>query len=281
MLKDDHRKVEDLFASFEKAPNRAQKQRIVTQVCTALKIHAELEERVFYPAARDHSDKDDKLDEAQVEHDTVKLLIADLEAATPGAPFYAAKVKVLSEYVRHHVTEEEAPDGILEAARKAGVDLARVGEEMQKLRAQLEANPSQLQPRTLALDTNQRKETDMARHNGHGEDPGSTRARNDHGGFGMPESSSRRSGAERPRRGGGADGFNEASRRAAEREGGRREAQQQPAGTEPRRQRRIGPADDHAIARGGMGGRRDEAAARARSRDGNGSRLPRGGESRH
>lgn len=255
MLKEDHRKVEALFASFGEARNRTQKQRIVAEVCAALKLHAELEERVFYPATREHGDQDDKIDEAQVEHDTVTLLIRELEGAAPDSPFYAVKVKVLSHYVRHHVTEEEAPDGILETARKAGVDLARVGEDMARLRERLERDPSQLRARTLALGQSRQqtpaKENEMARNTGNGDygqgmrgtrdrtasgregrgyDPqdydrsrdarrhSESREENDRRGTiaASPGGSAR---DERPRRFGGAEGFNEASRRAAEAQG--------------------------------------------------------------
>ena len=313
MLKDDHRKVEGLFASFETARNRAQRQRIAGDICAALKLHAELEERIFYPATRDESDKDDKLDEAQVEHDAVKLLIRDIEGAAPDSPFYAAKVKVLSEYVRHHVTEEEAPDGILEAARKAGVDLARIGEEMARLRERLERDPSQLRVRTLALGTPARpaqaKENDMARNTGNGEMERGTRGgmrdrgasergargyddhdydrsrgaqrrgddRNERGREGdaasARDSTRDRAGGERPRRFGGAEGFNEASRRAAEAQGGGRRSERQSRGS-------AGKDDRTEDARGQRSRERTMRASRDWSSE-RGSRWEGGPQSRH
>lgn len=150
LLKSDHRAVEKLFADYESTGNRARKVAIIRQVAQMLKIHAELEEAIFYPAVRDKVDADDDLDEAQVEHDTLKLLIADLESG--GQPEYRdAKVKVLSEYVKHHVKEEEAEDGILEQGRKAGLDLMQLGTEMAELKEELEEDPDQIRSEPVSL----------------------------------------------------------------------------------------------------------------------------------
>lgn len=143
LLKNDHREVEKLFAEYEKATNRSRKQSIIQQVAQMLKIHSELEEKIFYPAVRQQADDDDKLDEAQVEHDTVKLLINDLEGGAH-PEFRDAKFKVLSEYVKHHVQEEEAGDGILEQGRKGGLNLKELGQQMAQLKQELQADPSQL-----------------------------------------------------------------------------------------------------------------------------------------
>lgn len=150
LLKNDHRAVEKLFADYEKAGNRARKGTIIRQVAQMLKIHAELEEAIYYPAVRHEADADDDLDEAQVEHDTLKLLIADLERGTH-PEFRDAKVKVLSEYVKHHVEEEEAEDGILEQGRKAGLDLKQLGEEMAQLKEDLEDDPSQVSGEPVSM----------------------------------------------------------------------------------------------------------------------------------
>ncbi|MFM6949795.1 MAG: hemerythrin domain-containing protein [Novosphingobium sp.] len=143
LLKNDHREVEKLFAEYEKASNRSRKSAIIEQVAMMLKVHSELEESIFYPAVRQHAEADDKLDEAQVEHDTLKILIADLEGGG-NSEFRDAKVKVLSEYVKHHVQEEEATGGILEQGRKSGLDLKELGQQMAQLKEELEADPSQL-----------------------------------------------------------------------------------------------------------------------------------------
>ncbi len=137
LLTKDHREVDELFKQFEGATSRARKQALVEQACRALELHTQLEEQIFYPACREAAADDDPLDEAQVEHDTVKLLIADLRAASAGAPYYDAKVKVLSEYVRHHVGEEEGADGIFARARKDGVDLDQLGERIRSEKERL------------------------------------------------------------------------------------------------------------------------------------------------
>src|SRR5205807_7942586 len=91
-------------------------------------------------ACREKSVEDDLLDEAQVEHDGAKVLIADLLRADPGDAFYDAKVKTLSEYIRHHVAEEEKPrTGIFAKAQKAGVDMSALGEKLQARKMELMA----------------------------------------------------------------------------------------------------------------------------------------------
>jgi hemerythrin superfamily protein len=144
LLKADHRKVEDLFAQFEKARDGRAKQKICRQICIELKIHTTIEEEIFYPALRGKIE-DDTLDEAFVEHDGAKVLVNDLEAASPDADFYDAKVKVLSEEIKHHVKEEEMPkEGMFAQARESGVDLVELRDRMlerkQQLMAQAEAS---------------------------------------------------------------------------------------------------------------------------------------------
>ena len=150
LLKTDHREVEKLFAEYEKATNRSRKAALIEQVAVMLKIHAELEESIFYPAVRKQAEADDKLDEAQVEHDTLKILIADLEGGS-NSEFRDAKVKVLAEYVKHHVQEEEAGDGILEQGRKGGLDLNDLGQQMAQLKAELQQDPSQLRAEPVSI----------------------------------------------------------------------------------------------------------------------------------
>lgn len=151
LLKADHRKVESLFAEFEKARTPTQKTDIAAQIAGELKLHAAIEEKLFYPAIRPEIDEDAMLDEAQVEHDTLKILIADLESGGAGRPFFDAKVKVLQEYVQHHVGEEEASDGMFAQASKTGIDLAALGEEMAQLKARLQKNPGQIDARPVSI----------------------------------------------------------------------------------------------------------------------------------
>ena len=137
LLARDHREVEELFAKFEKAKGASSKEKLAREICTELKIHAMIEEEIFYPALRGKIDGDD-LDEAYVEHDGAKLLINDIEAAEPDEEFYDAKVKVLHEQIEHHVEEEEKMHGnIFQQARAADVDLDALGEQMAARKAEL------------------------------------------------------------------------------------------------------------------------------------------------
>ena len=154
LLSADHREVEELFEKFEKASRDGTKEKIAKQICTELKIHAQIEEEIFYPALRGKI-SDDDLDEAIVEHDGAKVLINDIEAGSPDDDFYDAKVKVLQEEIEHHVKEEEKQqDNIFTQARKTDVDLVALGEQMAARKQELKdlAESGGLPPaRTAAL----------------------------------------------------------------------------------------------------------------------------------
>jgi hypothetical protein len=137
LLKADHRKVAGLFEDFEKATRADRKQKLAQQICMELKIHTIIEEEIFYPACEGKIDED-LLAEAYVEHDAAKVLIAQIEESTPDAEFYDAKVKVLSEEIEHHVEEEEKRmEGMFAQARKAGLDMDALGEQMAARKAEL------------------------------------------------------------------------------------------------------------------------------------------------
>lgn len=130
LLKADHRKVEELFEKFEKASGDGSKKKIAEQICLELKIHAMIEEEIFYPAC-EGAVEEDLIKEAYVEHDGAKLLINEIEAGGPDDEFYDAKVKVLSEEIEHHVEEEEKRvEGMFSQARKAGLDMDDLGQRM-------------------------------------------------------------------------------------------------------------------------------------------------------
>ena len=126
LLKGDHRTVEELFERFETTNGKATKARIAQQVCMELTVHATIEEEIFYPAIKDDVDQE-ILHEAYVEHDGAKILIAEILAGSPDDEFFDAKVKVLSEMIKHHVKEEEQRDGMFAQARKADVDMRELG----------------------------------------------------------------------------------------------------------------------------------------------------------
>jgi hemerythrin superfamily protein len=130
MLKADHRKVESLFEQFEKTNGAARKQKIAAQICNELKIHTTIEEEIFYPAFKNRIEED-TLAEAYVEHDGAKVLVNDIMGASPDDEFYDAKVKVLSEDIKHHVREEEMPtEGMFAQCRKKEVDLIALRDQM-------------------------------------------------------------------------------------------------------------------------------------------------------
>ncbi len=128
LLKADHEAVSQLFAEFEKTHSVTNKKALVAEMCTALSVHAQIEEEIFYPAVK--AALKDKLlvPEATVEHASVKSLIAQLEGVEPDGEMYDAKVKVLSEYVKHHVKEEQ--NEMFPKAKASTLDMTELGAQM-------------------------------------------------------------------------------------------------------------------------------------------------------
>jgi hemerythrin superfamily protein len=132
LLAADHRTVEKLFEQYRRANRRAEKLKVARQICHDLVVHTMLEEEIFYPACREHID-DEMLDEAQVEHDSAKILLNEILSGSPDQAFYDAKVEVLSEIIKHHVNEEEKTnEGMFAKAKAAGLD---GGETARRLKA--------------------------------------------------------------------------------------------------------------------------------------------------
>ena len=131
LLTADHESVKALFKRFEKLTKQEGAEdeiaQLVQRICGELTVHSTIEEEIFYPAVREAIDDDDLMDEADVEHASAKVLIAELEAGSPGEDQYNAKVTVLSEYINHHVKEEEGE--MFPKARKA-VDTKELGVEL-------------------------------------------------------------------------------------------------------------------------------------------------------
>jgi hypothetical protein len=137
LLKADHRKVEELFEKYESAKSASAKKSLAQEICTELCVHTMIEEEIFYPACKGEVEED-QMDEAYVEHDGAKVLIAELLAGSPDDDFYDAKMKVLSEEIKHHVKEEERPgDGVFSQARDGGLDMDGLGERMAARKEQL------------------------------------------------------------------------------------------------------------------------------------------------
>lgn len=140
ILMADHQKVSKMFAEFEKTKDKIddeEKQSLVKRACDELTIHAQVEEEIFYPALREALDDGELIDEAEVEHSSVKRLIEELESMQPGDELYDAKFIVMSEYVKHHVKEEQGE--IFPKARKSTLDLTQLGQEIAHRKNQLKA----------------------------------------------------------------------------------------------------------------------------------------------
>jgi hemerythrin superfamily protein len=137
MLKADHKKVSALFDQFEKTRAASKKKELVAQICQELTVHTQLEEEIFYPAVKAAMRDKELVPEANVEHATVKDLIAQVKDVTPGGEDYDAKVKVMSEYVKHHVKEEQ--NEMFPKALKTRLDMSALGEQMAARKADLMA----------------------------------------------------------------------------------------------------------------------------------------------
>ena len=139
LLEADHRQVEKWFKEFEATNGQKTKAKLAEQICTALKVHTQIEEELFYPASREalSSDQEEMVDEAVVEHASAKNLIAEIEAMDVGEELFDAKVKVLSELIEHHVEEEEKE--YFPEARKTEMDMEALGLQMASRKEELMA----------------------------------------------------------------------------------------------------------------------------------------------
>ena len=140
LLKQDHREVEELFKQFEKLEDEQEAaEPIIESACAELQIHDKIETEIFYPAVRQQAQEEemeDLLDEAEVEHETVRELIQKLEDMDSGDEKRKAHFTVLSEYVKHHVKEEEK-EMFPKLKKLKGLDLVALGEQMKQRKAEL------------------------------------------------------------------------------------------------------------------------------------------------
>jgi len=149
LLKSDHREVEHLFSQFEAATSSARKRAIVQKICDALTVHTTIEEDIFYPPARAALKRagEDLMDEAEVEHEGIKWRIDILKRMKPEDDLYDAEVKVLSEYVKHHVKEEERE--LFPKLRISAFDNAGVGEKLAAGKEKMTGKPVKVEPSLL------------------------------------------------------------------------------------------------------------------------------------
>lgn len=139
ILTADHKRVSGLFKDYEKATTKVTKKKLVSQICTELSVHAQVEEEIFYPAVKQAMKDHELVPEATVEHSTLKSLIAQVEDVEPDGEMFNAKIKVLSEYVKHHVKEEQ--DEMFPKANATKLNMMDLGDKItarkQELMAQL------------------------------------------------------------------------------------------------------------------------------------------------
>jgi len=145
LLTRDHTEVHKLFKQYEKLAeaeaDASDRQALAEEICMKLTVHAVAEEEIFYPAARAAGIESDMLDEAEVEHASAKDLIAQIRAMTPDQDLYDAKVKVLGEYIDHHVEEEE--EEMFPKCRKSKMDLAGLAARVADRKAELMAEAAE------------------------------------------------------------------------------------------------------------------------------------------
>jgi len=125
MLRADHKLVSGLFAQYEKTQSSSKKKQLVGQICTELSVHAQVEEEIFYPAVKEALHDHELVPEATVEHASLKSLISEVEGVEPDGEMFDAKIKVLSEYVKHHVKEEQTE--MFPKAKATDLDMRELG----------------------------------------------------------------------------------------------------------------------------------------------------------
>jgi hemerythrin superfamily protein len=136
LLKQDHRAVEALFAEFEEADESEQAE-LATRICQMLTVHTQIEEEYLYPQAKDAfgEEEDEMVYEAEIEHGSAKELIAKIEASTPEDPHFKPLVTVLSEYIKHHVKEEEKE--LFPSLKQTELDLKELGSQLAQRKMEL------------------------------------------------------------------------------------------------------------------------------------------------
>lgn len=135
LLRADHAQVDELFSQYGESRSSSEKRKLIDTICNELKVHTAIEEEIFYPAFQKALNDHEQVPEANVEHDTLKYLMKKLERGTPGTEEFDAHVKVLEEYVKHHVKEEH--NEMFPQAEKSSMDLQKLGAAMKKRKAEL------------------------------------------------------------------------------------------------------------------------------------------------
>ena len=137
LLRADHKLVDGLFKEYEKTRSTSKKKELVTKICTELTVHAQIEEEIFYPAVKAALKDKELIPEATVEHATLKDLIAQVLGKEPDGEMFDAKIKVMSEYVKHHVKEEQ--NEMFPKAKATKLDMVMLGEKLLQRKSELMA----------------------------------------------------------------------------------------------------------------------------------------------
>jgi hemerythrin superfamily protein len=143
LLRADHKRVSALFEQYEGTRSTAKKKALVSTICLELSVHAQIEEEIFYPAVKAALKDKELVPEATVEHATLKELIAQVKDKEPDGELFDAKIKVMSEYVKHHVKEEQ--NEMFPKAKKTRLDMDALGAQMAARKAELLASPELLE----------------------------------------------------------------------------------------------------------------------------------------
>jgi hemerythrin superfamily protein len=154
LLRSDHAEVSEMFKQLQKASSETQKKDLATRICIALSVHTAIEEEIFYPAAEAALRQGDQelVPEARVEHATLKEIILEVQDAKVDKMF-DARMQVLSEYVKHHVNEEQT--AMFPKVRSSGIDLHDLGRQLQhrkqELMARLDVKPGHVRDAGMQL----------------------------------------------------------------------------------------------------------------------------------
>ena len=135
LLRKDHDDVNAMFEEFESA-DEDRKFELAAEICQALTVHATIEEEIFYPQVREAVDAEDLMLEAEVEHDSAKYLIERIQEGEIDEDQLSAMIKVLKEYVNHHVGEEQRK--MFPRVKRSELDLQAIGRELLQRKTELE-----------------------------------------------------------------------------------------------------------------------------------------------
>ena len=142
LLAEDHRKVEEMFDEYDEMEgNDKRRGELAEQICNELTVHAQIEEEIFYPRAREATKDNELIDEAIVEHGSVKHLVEEIKGMEPGEDLFDARVRVLEEMVKRHIQEEE--EELFPELTSAGMDTEAMGEELADRKQELMAELSE------------------------------------------------------------------------------------------------------------------------------------------